>query len=872
MPTPLAALPNTVWKWIGGFIATFLVVTIAHGVLLATVVAMTDSGDDVTPDSDESSSFQVAIFALVHAWTGHLGIGSSSDEFSGGAGVVFPLGVLAMLGLAALAWAARWLTQSFRPTSRAAMWGQVAAAVGGCVVILVVLGLIGRPSDDEFYISALGFGAVFRVVFLLTLAAVVGAALAVPRGQRIGALFGSRASHLVGHVWSSIDAALIHVVAWSGIGLLVGLVLAVVWRDDVPFGISVAYVIAAIPAAMTWGHLGGIGLSGSGSQDMVEFLPESFLDSTTLSLFSEETHAALWLLPLPTVAVVVLLAVRLTLLREPGSSIDVRHLATTPFALVIVWFVMIRVMGRMGADLSIKDSSDQISGDFAVGPVWWTFVLLVLTGIVIELVHAFLGVRLVQLLPRSLVQRVVPRPNPAWGPYLGGIAGAADGAGQPSEQTGPSSPPAQPESSAPPEDQPTVRASVVKSEGEDSTTATGVPAAAPDRPEWAAPAQSWSASGTPQWGQPQPVSRRSKIVAGGVVGALVLGVLAWIVLGQIGKRYFGPEGVALDYASAVVDGRASDAIEAGQINVADRHRLLLTDDVYQSVDGPPAAAEVTDVEESEDGESATVTLEFEQGGQRFTQTVEADRAGRQKLFFPKWELQPVELPSASLTVAADKVEVGDQTVDLAEHAEPDDERLAPLGTDDESQPPSYRVNLPALPGKYSFGLPSTKFLEADPVEVSISADQTGGEDDGNYSEEGETLAAEPREALSEELDAQIKKKIDGCVSNFDENACPWDTSFDDTADYSKRSFTVKEYPSASVSSTDTVREGEEFSLDLGGSVAIEEEATCRTDSAFGCRRGGTTDTTQYLSSSGWSAVIKGDSVTVEWSGDTDWDF
>lgn len=875
LPTPLATLPDTVWKWIGGFIGAFVAVTIANAALTATVLAMTDAGDDVTPDSAESSSFQLAIFALVHAWTGHLGFGASTDEFSGGAGVTFPLGVFAVLGLAALAWAARWLTRSFRPASRAAMWGQIAAAVVGSLIILLILGLIGRPSDDEFYISALGFGGVVRTVFLLALVATIGVALAVPRGRRIDALFGRQVSRVVQQVWSSIDAALVHVAAWSVIGLLLGLAAAVVIRDDIPFGVSVLYVLAAVPAAMSWGNLGGIGFSVSGSQDIVEFMPSEYLDNTTFTLFSEETHAALWLLPLLTVAVVAFIAVRLTLLRAPGSSIDVRHLAATPFALVVAWFVITRVVGRMGADLSIEDSTEEVSGDFAVGPVWWTFVLLFLIGIVIELVHAFVGVTLVQLLPRSLVQRLVPRPHPAWGPYLGGVPGPPSAAGQPPSQPTPP-PPAQPgdqqATPAQPEDEPTVQAPAATSERED-TTVTGASAAAWGQSTWAAPAQtSWGEGSPQQWGQPQPVSRRSKIIAGSVVGALALVVLAWVVLGQIGKRYFGPEGVALDYASAVVEGRGSDAVEIGRVNVADRHRVLLSDEVYGASESRPDAAEVVDVEESDDGESATVTVEFEQDGRRFTQDLAAEKSGRRMLVFSGWELRPVELREASATVIGDSVTVNGETVDVSEIAGPNDPHVTPLGSDGDVVP-GYELSLPALPGSYELEAPTTKFSASEAVTVDVPGDDSQEGEEDLETGEAPTVAATPNKAFADEVNAQIKKKVDGCVSNFDEETCPWNSQYADDSDYKGVTFSVDGYPTYTApdgGDEETLREGEGLSLDLDDSVEVTEEATC-TDETFFCDENDTTDTTTGMSTSGWSVTYEGDKLSVDWSDDVDWE-
>lgn len=366
------------------------------------------------------------------------------------------------------------------------------------------------------------------------------------------------------------------------------------------------------------------------------------------------------------------------------------------------------------------------------------------------------------------------------------------------------------------------------------------------------------------WGQPQPMSRRAKAITGAVLGMVVLALLAWVVLDQIGKRYFGPEGVALDYASAVVDGRAADAVEIGRANVADRHRVLLTDAVYGSAEGRPDAAEVVDVVEDEEGESATVTVEFEQEGQRFTQELVAEQAGRRMLLFDEWRLQPVELKEASVTVLADSFTVNGETVDIGEAARPDDPHIAPMGTDS-GVIPGYELSVPALPGRYEVEIPKSKYTRSETSTIHV----TGGseEDDGAFGE-GPTLAAQPNEAFVEEVNSQIKKKIDTCIASYEEDTCPWDSQYSDDTDYKWVSFSVDGYPSYSKDDDETepLREGEGISLDFEDTPEITEEATC-TDDVFFCDEGETTDSTTYMDSTGWTAMYTDGEVKVEWSDD-----
>lgn len=858
LPAPLAALPATVWRWIGGFVGAFVLVTVAITLLSFGALALSDvdGGTDGAPE--EVSVLKLALLLTVYSWTGHIGTGINGDEdYNADGAITGPVPGAALLGLVALGLATRWLTRRFRPASRTAAWAQIAAAVAACLLVITVLGLIGRPSDDDgFFMSALAFGPVLRLGVLLTAAAVVGVALAIPRGQRVGSLAGDRAQRLVGRLMPSLDAALLHLAAWSVIGLVGGIFAAIVIRDDVPVGVSLLYLPSAISVGMAWAHLGGIGLSLEGSQDIVDFLPDELAHSSSWTVFSEQSPWVLWLLPLVALALIALIATRLTLLRAPGASVDLRHVAATAVSVAVLWFVVARMTASVSAAMDANALGEDFGANFTLGPTWWTYLLLLLVGVGIEVVHVFLGVRLVQSLPRGLVQRLVPKPHPGWGPYLGGAPVASPTQGEATTSawgsTAQTAPPAQTAGAG--EDPPTV---VSVSPNPDEPTAS-TPAATATGTAWAA------GPGGPAWGEARPVSGRTKVVIGLVAGAFVVLALGWFLVGQVGKRYFGPEDVALDYASAVVEGRASDAVEAGHVNVADRHRLLLDDDVYSSVKDRPEAAEVTDVKESDDGESATVTVEFEQGGERFTQELEAERSGRKMLLFPKWELKPVKLPSASLTVMSDEVKVGEQTLKVADNARPEDERLTPLGTDDGSTAPGYTMTLPALPGTYSFELPSTKFTESDPVEISIAPDQTGDDEDA-YADEGSTLSARPGGDFTDEVNAQVKKKIDDCAASYDEATCPWDTAYGNSAEYSGRSFSPEEYPAVSVTEGESLGEGSAVGLDLDDMVTIKEKATCRTDVDFTCDKGESQDTTQYVEPNGWYATLKGDSLTVEWT-------
>lgn len=888
LPTPLASLPPTAWRWIGGLLSTFVVLTLALGVVGLMTIALSGSESDVDDMDPTESAGAIRGLALLASfgWTGHAGFSYDDGDITGGASVTTPLTLYTVLALVALALAARWLTRRYRPTSRASLWLQIALVVPTTLVVLLVVGLIARFTEDDMTLSPLGFAPVLRFLVVITAAIVIGVALAVPRGRRIEALFGHRAVGAYRWVETALDAAFLHVAAWLAIGLVGGLFAAISLREDLPFGLSLGYLSTYGPMAAVLGHFGGISFAASGDQDAVDFLPTSgdFGDET-LSLFSADTPWYLWLLPLLAVVVVVLIATRLTLLRAPGSALDARQLAITAGTFLVTWFVVVRLLGRLSAGGSAEFGDEGVSGDMGLGPAWWVFLLLGLCGLAVELVHGFIGARLVQMLPRGLVQRLVPRPHPQWAPYLG--ASLPDGPSGPTPPAGPGGPTVDPHSGPHPaaEDQPTsvnpitslgfdestttTGAAATTATGAAATTTTGAAAAGYGAQQgagpWAGGHQDGHAQQAPQqWGQPQPMSRRSKAVIGGCVGLLVLAGLGWVLVDQAGKRYFGPEGVALDYASALVDGRGDDAMEAGSVNIADDERALLGDAVYGDATGRPESAEVTEVVESDDGESAQIELEFEQEGERFTQTLTAERTGTTMLVFPEWELQPVATGTTSVTVQGSTLEVNGERIDLSSITSTDgsDETGVTALTDGGEETTGYEVSLPVFPGRYSFEVPGTTWTKGESQEQQIkAADDVEGS--GTQSIE---LSSTPAQEFEDKVEAAVKKKIDDCSTDYNGNSpCPFDAPdlLGEDESIGKVEIEVNEYPELSKESLSAPIDGEEMELPLEGNPSITEKGKYLEDT-FGYDKGDDSESEQSIDTYGWTAKVDGGTLTVSW--------
>src|SRR5699024_10675429 len=76
LPTPLAGLPATAWRWVGGAIAGYVVVSMILGVLSLLTIAVSGSDSDLDDVDPTGAGGAVRGFAWLttYGWTGHVGL------------------------------------------------------------------------------------------------------------------------------------------------------------------------------------------------------------------------------------------------------------------------------------------------------------------------------------------------------------------------------------------------------------------------------------------------------------------------------------------------------------------------------------------------------------------------------------------------------------------------------------------------------------------------------------------------------------------------------------------------------------------------------------------------------------------------------
>ena len=554
-------------------------------------------------------------------------------------------------------------------------------------------------------------------------------------------------------------------------------------------------------------HLGGVTASAQG--DMMGYGSDSFTES--LTIFSREAPGQLWIGLLVVVAAVLAATLVATVTRRPYWTVggeDKQQWTAAwkiPLAFGAIWGLLsvLAVPVRMHLEGSAAAASmlDAFGTARAgVGPLAWSFLIFTLWGAVIEVLSRTLGPRLVLTVPavaKFLAGRAV---HPHWGQALGmseprhplihpdavapaagmGAAGAglgAAGAGMGAAGAGSTgasgyTPAAGAGTSA--------HSDVPQSGAPTHAESGGYSAAGQAHPMSSAPNGAYSSAGAPPppGSVPaKPFDKKKATLVGVISGsAVIIIIAAFVVVNQVNGHMFGPEAAVEKYFSELSDGDAEDALKMADVDVPSEQRQLLTNEILGASKALPKDVTVEDAEVN--GNSATVSANYDIGGSKGKTSFSLHKAGKKGLFFDEWKLQSPELFYLSVeTPGLSKVKVNGIDVDTTESG----------------------LALPAFPGMYTVGLAEeTDLVSAD--EIEARAFFAEGADMEGY--EPALLAAQPTDAFRTEVNNQVKTLIDSCAKKTvaQPDGCPFGSFSAENRDATNIKWSVSSYPTVSVAS------------------------------------------------------------------------
>lgn len=371
--------------------------------------------------------------------------------------------------------------------------------------------------------------------------------------------------------------------------------------------------------------------------------------------------------------------------------------------------------GLLGGAASLIEGAAAASG--VVGLAAWTFIVFAALGALVEVVAVFAAPTLVQLLPAAVLTRsakitglvgvpfavpgtyVVPEPTTAPvakdAPVAGEpvVAGAPAVAGEPVVLAADAAPAAVPQ-------------------------ADGVAAIVPMTPE---------------------KKRRVRIVLAAVGAGVVVVIGASVAVSIVNQVVFSPQNQVESYLDAIVAGDASAALALSDVDGSAEQQVLLTDKVLQATEGRITGYTITDV--STAGDTATVTADIDLDGVKEDAVYSLKKSGTTALFFDNWTLEPVWMPTLSISVAPgiDSIDVNGTVVELTA----------------EVQQSGY-LEVLAFAGDYVIGSAGdAEWLAAEPQTAQVGIAVASG---------GVRLELEPTAKFISTVDEQVAEYLAGCAA------------------------------------------------------------------------------------------------------------
>lgn len=233
-----------------------------------------------------------------------------------------------------------------------------------------------------------------------------------------------------------------------------------------------------------------------------------------------------------------------------------------------------------------------------------------------------------------------------------------------------------------------------------------------------------------------------------VLAAIAAILVGWLLVQNANSRDHGPGNAVVDYLTLLNKGEATAAADAAGIKVSADTDVLLTDAAYSKAIGRPSSVQV--VSEVINGKKATVSAQYTLGseGERvvttFTAVLSGDKDG---LFFDKWELESVALPTLTVTsnhggtLTVSGVDVTDKAV-----------------TEDNET----TVALRAFPGTYSVAYtdPEGLFESIEGMSATVGSPNLSGVA-ALTTDVNDNSAAD----VKKKVEPKVKAAVDKCVSS-----------------------------------------------------------------------------------------------------------
>lgn len=239
---------------------------------------------------------------------------------------------------------------------------------------------------------------------------------------------------------------------------------------------------------------------------------------------------------------------------------------------------------------------------------------------------------------------------------------------------------------------------------------------------------------------PAVPARRSGLRLGLIIGgAALIGIIAaaGITYAVIASQRT-PEAAASTFLDELVAGDAAGA-QRLLASIPSGNPVMLQPDTYAAT--TDTISGYTVIGSSTDGSASTVTVEIEQAGESYTQELSLSLLRRDLGVFDVWRVDASTLPTVYLTFAR-----------------PEGMGLSVNGTDFGPMSGAFDVDIPALPGTYTFEpVGTTEFYSAEPVTITLRLDGP----DSSTTAALEVLLTEAGTAAAQ---AAVNAHLDGCLA------------------------------------------------------------------------------------------------------------